>query len=198
MPTRRADLTGVVPPAAALPVQHLRRVLGACGVNRAHGMPALTVRAVQFIAGMERRVYRREITHAHTRMFRVAADSRGQRLRSPRSPCPFLAVVLAFLGRSRDSDLLTSSDSPNRPPALRRTYRLSLPVLISSRFAAVRFRAAIITPNCALPCNAGAQGATKSSTGARRELEGVCGAERIQGEAVGHRPPATRGSDRSR
>ena len=37
------------------------------------------------------------------------------------------------------SERLTSSDSLNLPDRSRRTYRLSVPVLINSRFAAVRF-----------------------------------------------------------
>jgi hypothetical protein len=114
-------------------------------------MPA--VRAMGFVARMERRVLCGEIAHANKRIFRTAPDSRGQ---SPRSPCPFLAVALAFLGRSCVRDLLTSSDSPNRPRAFRRTYRLSLPVSISSRFTPFRFHAAIIASNRRGPSNASA------------------------------------------
>jgi len=56
--------------------------------------------------------------------------------RSPLSPCPLFTFVFAFLRVSPDSDLPTSSDSLTRPVATRRTYRLSVPVSISSRFAA--------------------------------------------------------------
>ena len=54
---------------------------------------------------------------------------------SPLSPCPGLALVLdSDAGLPRDRP--TSSLSLNRPLAPRRTYRLSLPVLMSSRRAA--------------------------------------------------------------
>src|SRR5688572_28615156 len=57
--------------------------------------------------------------------------------RSPLSPCPLLPFVFAFLRRSAESDFPTSSDSLNRPLAPRRTYRLSVPLSINSRLAAV-------------------------------------------------------------
>jgi hypothetical protein len=45
-----------------------------------------------------------------------------------------LERVLALRRRSADSERLTSSLSLNVPSARRRTYRLSVPVLINSRF----------------------------------------------------------------
>jgi hypothetical protein len=56
--------------------------------------------------------------------------------RSPLSPCPLCTFVFAFVRQSAVSDLPTSSDSLKRPVAPRRTNRLSVPVLMSSRFAA--------------------------------------------------------------
>jgi hypothetical protein len=56
--------------------------------------------------------------------------------RSPLSPWPLFTFVFALVRRSARSDLPTSSDSLKRPFAPRLTYRLSAPVLISSRFAA--------------------------------------------------------------
>src|SRR5262245_48405403 len=53
--------------------------------------------------------------------------------RSPRSPWPFFALFFAGLLRSCARERPTSSLSLNRPRASRRTYRLSVPVLISSR-----------------------------------------------------------------
>ena len=79
----------------------------------------------------------------------------GQRLRSPRSPWPFLLLVLALLGRSAAVERLTSSLSRNCPRTPRRTYRLSVRVLISSRFAARRF--AIYKPPRARACNPDAE-----------------------------------------
>jgi hypothetical protein len=56
--------------------------------------------------------------------------------RSPLSPCPLFTFVFAFVRRSAASDFPTSSDSLKRPLAPQRTNRLSVPVLMSSRFAA--------------------------------------------------------------
>src|SRR5688572_17388926 len=70
---------------------------------------------------------------------RIVDDRSGQR--SPRSPCPLLVFFVAFRFRSFVSDRPTSSDSLNRPVVLRRTYRLSVPVLTDVRFAALRFAA---------------------------------------------------------
>ena len=63
------------------------------------------------------------------------------RFRSPRSPWPAFDVVFAFLRRSAASDRPTSSLSLNCPPEPRRTNRLSVPVLISSRLLELRFDA---------------------------------------------------------
>lgn len=63
---------------------------------------------------------------------------------SPLSPCPGLLLVFACRFRSCASERPTSSDSLNLPVLSRRAYRLSLPVLINSRFAALRF--AMISP----------------------------------------------------
>jgi hypothetical protein len=63
-------------------------------------------------------------------------EKKKNNYRSPLSPCPDFTFVLAFLRRSALSDLPTSSDSLNFPPVPRLTYRLSVPVSISSRFAA--------------------------------------------------------------
>src|SRR5690606_14397995 len=60
-------------------------------------------------------------------------DGEGYRLRSPLSPCPFLATVFAFCFWSCDRDRPTSSDSLNCPLSSRRTKRLSEPVSINSR-----------------------------------------------------------------
>jgi hypothetical protein len=57
--------------------------------------------------------------------------------RSPLSPCPRLALAFAFLRRSVASDRPTSSDSLSLPPLPRRTNRLSTPVSITSRRAAL-------------------------------------------------------------
>ena len=68
------------------------------------------------------------------------------------SPCPLFTLVLAFFRRSCARDLPTSSDSLKRPLVPRRTNRVSLPALISSRFAAfflVPFFAML------LPCESG-------------------------------------------
>jgi hypothetical protein len=56
MPARRADLARVIPSAAALPEQHQARVFGAFGVRCGYRMPATTVRAVQLVAGAQRRI----------------------------------------------------------------------------------------------------------------------------------------------
>ena len=61
------------------------------------------------------------------------------RFRSPRSPCPGFDAVFAFRRRSAESERPTSSLSLNCPPALRRTNRLSVPVLMSSRLLELRF-----------------------------------------------------------
>src|SRR4051812_34454036 len=60
------------------------------------------------------------------------------RFRSPRSPWPLLDSVLALRRRSCASERPTSSLSLNCPAAPRRTNRLSVPVLMSSRFEDVR------------------------------------------------------------
>src|SRR5687767_14839941 len=67
------------------------------------------------------------------RAVRLARDGRH---RSPLSPWPDFTLVLALLRRSAVSDFPTSSNSLNFPPAPRLTNRLSVPVSISSRFAA--------------------------------------------------------------
>ena len=74
--------------------------------------------------------------------------------RSPLSPWPDFTFVLAFLRRSAVSDFPTSSDSLNLPPAPRLTNRLSVPVSISSRFAAF-FRVDLL--RCRLLCHVGLQ-----------------------------------------
>ena len=56
--------------------------------------------------------------------------------RSPLSPCPVCTFVVAFVRRSAAADFPTSSDSLKRPVAPRRTNRLPVLVLMSSRFAA--------------------------------------------------------------
>jgi hypothetical protein len=56
--------------------------------------------------------------------------------RSPRSPCPLFTLRLALMRRSLTSDFPTSSDSLSRPLLLRLTNRVSVPVLMSSRFEA--------------------------------------------------------------
>src|SRR5690606_10938314 len=61
-------------------------------------------------------------------------DARTQRLRSPRSPCPDLTVVLADFLTSWDRERPRSSLSLNLPSASRRTSRLSPLGAISSRF----------------------------------------------------------------
>src|SRR3954470_3421864 len=60
---------------------------------------------------------------------------------SPLSPWPAFTFRFAFFLRSCESDRPTSSLSLNSPFELRRTYRLSVPVSISSRFAAFFFAA---------------------------------------------------------
>jgi len=94
----------------------------------------------------------------------------GQRLRSPRSPWPLLLLVLAFRGRSAAVERPTSSLSRNCPPSPRRTYRLSLRVLISSRFAARRF--AIYRPPRAQACNPDAGPSRRRTTAAAAERGG--------------------------
>jgi len=76
---------------------------------------------------------------------RILASGAGRsRHRSPRSPCPRLALVFAFVRRSAASDCDTWSLSLNVPPAPRRTYRFPpLFVSISSRLLFARFFLAI-------------------------------------------------------
>jgi hypothetical protein len=63
------------------------------------------------------------------------------RRRSPWSPYPDFAVRFALRRRSWLRDFPTSSDSLNRPLAVRLTYRLSRPVSINSRRYELRFLA---------------------------------------------------------
>src|ERR1051325_1741959 len=63
------------------------------------------------------------------------ANRAGHDYRSPLSPWPGFTLVFALLRRSAASDRPTSSDSLNCPLVLRRTNRLSVPVLMSSLFA---------------------------------------------------------------
>src|ERR1051325_1537542 len=65
------------------------------------------------------------------------ANRAGHDYRSPLSPWPGFALVFALLRRSAASDRPTSSDSLNCPLVLRRTNRLSVPVLMSSLFAII-------------------------------------------------------------
>src|SRR4030095_4585728 len=68
---------------------------------------------------------------------RLLAAFRFGRGRSPLSPSLDLTLVLACRLRSAARDRPTSSDSTNDVPSLlRRTYLLSVPVSISSRFRA--------------------------------------------------------------
>src|SRR6478609_8083643 len=95
------------------------------------------------------RLGRLETVADHLQLLRLQADVHQ---RSPRSPCPFGALFLAFRRRSWARERPASSDSLNWPVASRRTYRLSVPVLISSRFAfflgmAILLRAAL-QPRC--------------------------------------------------
>ena len=76
--------------------------------------------------------------------------------RSPRSPWPFVVLVLAFRFRSYPNERLTSSGSLNFPFVSPRTYRLSVPVLISVRLVAFFF-AMIVSSDQA--CNAHASDA---------------------------------------
>jgi hypothetical protein len=69
----------------------------------------------------------------------LSEDYRG---RSPLSPSPGFALVLAHLLRSAASERPTSSSSLNWPRSLPRTYRLSPPVPMSSRLRA------IASPSC--------------------------------------------------
>src|SRR5690606_2611075 len=55
------------------------------------------------------------------------------RLRSPLPPWPDVVVFLALRRRSAASERPTSSLSLKRPRSSRRTYRLSVPVSMSSR-----------------------------------------------------------------
>ena len=54
---------------------------------------------------------------------------------SPLSPWPLLTVLFAFVRRSLERDVSTSSDSVNRPRAERRTYLFPPRGSTSSRFA---------------------------------------------------------------
>jgi hypothetical protein len=76
---RRADLAGVVPPAAAFP-EHQAGVLGAFSVGCGNRMPP-AVRAVNFIARTKCRILDREISQPHRPIVRLALDRGGQRPR---------------------------------------------------------------------------------------------------------------------
>ena len=65
MSARRADLAGVVPAATAFPKQHQARVFRAFAVGRRDRMPVLAMRAVQLVAGVQRRILAREIVNLH-------------------------------------------------------------------------------------------------------------------------------------
>jgi len=101
--------------------------------------------------GSRRELSRQDTTAAPVRSWVSATDTsasaswaRRSRLaqddRSPFSPWPGRTCILALCCRSWASDRPTSFDSLNRPDRSRRTYRLFVPVLINSRFAAARFR----------------------------------------------------------
>ena len=61
----RSDVAGVVMAAATFPKQHLAGVISAFRVCGVHRMPSPTVRAVQFVTGVQRRMFARVIDGAH-------------------------------------------------------------------------------------------------------------------------------------
>ena len=77
MATRSADLARVVPPTTALPEQRQACVLGACQVGGGNAVPAPTVRAVQLVTGMKRRIVAGKSCARILRSSRIVRDSGG-------------------------------------------------------------------------------------------------------------------------
>ena len=59
MPADGAYLPGIVGVALALPIQHRAQVLRSLGVLEPHRMPVSAIRAVEFVAGLERKAHSR-------------------------------------------------------------------------------------------------------------------------------------------